>query len=130
MGILVVNGVEYISKDSIKSDYIHVDLIEAKMAEKYDGMQYVLIRSKSAGVFVGYLSSYEDQQAIVRCARRIYYWDGAATVSQLAIDGTSKPDKCKFPEAVDKITVEEVIEVIPMTQKAKDSILSVRDWKE
>lgn len=32
----------------------------------------------------------------MRNVRRIWYWEGANTLSQLAVDGTQLPDKCKF----------------------------------
>jgi hypothetical protein len=43
-------------------------------------------------------------------------------LSQLATDGTSKPTNCKFPCEVDKIELLQVIEIIPITDKAKTSI--------
>ncbi|MCK4328755.1 hypothetical protein KAX02_02825 [candidate division WOR-3 bacterium] len=63
-------------------------------------------------------------------ARRIWYWDGAASLSQLAMEGVSKPESCKFPCEVTKITLTEAIEIIPCTQKAIDSIRSVKIWKK
>ena len=61
--------------------------------------------------------------------RRIWYWDGAASISQLAIDGTSKPNDCKFPAPVKEITILDVIEIIPCTEKAEASIKAVREWQ-
>lgn len=66
----------------------------------------------------------------MRDARRMWRWAGAASLSQLAADGTSKPDECKFPVAVDKVTLTEAIEIIPITRKAKESIEEVPVWKE
>lgn len=54
----------------------------------------------------------------------------AASLSQLATDGTSAPDKCQFPVPVDKVTLTEVIEIIPITAKAKKSIEEVPVWKK
>ena len=59
----------------------------------------------------------------------MWMWAGAASLSQLATDGTSKPNRCKFPCKVDEVTLTEVIEIIPMTQKAIDSIEAVPVWK-
>ena len=100
-----------------------------KMAEKLNGMDYCLVRTYSAGVFAGYLESLEGKRAAVRKARRIWYWEGAASLSQLALDGTSNPKGCKFPEEVDRVTLTEVIEIIPTTEKAKKSIEDVPVWK-
>lgn len=100
-----------------------------KMAEKLNGMEYCMVRTCSAGVFAGYLESIEGTFVVLRKARRIWYWSGAASLSQLAIDGTNDPKGCKFPEEVDRVTLTEAIEIIPITEKAKRSINEVPVWK-
>jgi len=94
-----------------------------------EGMKYCLVRTHSAGVFAGYIEYRKDQEVVLREARRIWYWEGAATLSQLAQSGTSLPEKCKFPEPVDRITVFNVIEILDCTDRAKKSIDSVPIWK-
>jgi len=91
---------------------------------------YVICRTYSAGVQAGYLEKRKGKEVTLINSRRIYYWDGAATLSQLAMDGTSKPDNCKFPCAVNKIDLTEVIEIISCTDKAKKSIEDVKTWQE
>jgi hypothetical protein len=59
----------------------------------------------------------------------MWYWDGAASLSQLATDGTTKPLNCKFPCEVDRVELLQVIEIIPITEKAKESISGVPIWK-
>jgi len=90
--------------------------------------RYCMVRTYSAGVFAGTIETLEGKVAKLTNARRIYYWDGAATLSQLATDWTSKPEKCKFPVAVDEVILTQVIEIIPITDKAKASIDSVAVW--
>lgn len=90
---------------------------------------YVIIRTYSAGVFAGYLENREGKEVTLREARRLWYWDGAASLSQLAVDGVSVPEKCKFPIAVDKIILTEAIEIISVTDKAHKSIDGVPIWK-
>lgn len=116
---IVINGVEYVRADSIPN----------VPAEPLDGMPYCMVRTYSAGVFAGYIESREGKEATLRNARRIWYWDGAASLSQLATDGTSKPKNCKFPCPVDRVTLTEVIEIIPITEKAKKSIEEVPVWQ-
>jgi len=99
-------------------------------ATTLDEMEYVLVRTYSAGVFVGYLEKREGQEVVLRQARRLWYWSGAASLSQLSIDGVSDPDNCKFPEAVDMVVLLEVIEILPVTDKAKESINQVPVWKK
>ena len=91
--------------------------------------QYVLVRTYSAGVFTGYLKSRKGKEVELEKARRIWYWDGAASLSQLAMEGTSKPENCKFPCEVDSIILTEAIEIINMTEKAKKSIEEVKEWR-
>lgn len=118
---VTINGKEYILKDSVQNN---------SKAESKDGLEYKLVRCQNSGVFAGYLKSLNDRQAVILEARRIWYWSGAASLSQLAIDGTSKPNDCKFPEAVSKITVTDCIEVLDVTAKAKTSIDSVKIWRQ
>jgi hypothetical protein len=91
----------------------------------------VMVRSESAGVFYGTPVEINLAEGWVKMknARRVWYWDGAASLSQLATEGTSKPKGCKFPIAVPEITVGKVIEIIPMTKQAIESLNSVQVWK-
>lgn len=91
---------------------------------------YVIVRTYSAGVFAGNMESRKGKEVVLKNARRIWYWDGAASLSQLAQEGTAKPDKCKFPCAVDQITLMEAIEILSVTPKAKKSIEGVPVWKQ
>ena len=91
--------------------------------------KYVIVRGDRSGVFAGHLKSKEGREVTLTYCRRIWYWDGAASISQLATDGTSKPENCKFPCPVDSVTLTEVIEIIPITEKAKKSIEGVVVWK-
>lgn len=121
---IIIDGIEYVRKDSIKAEKGYYPVFNP------DGMEYCMVRTYSAGVFAGYMESRNGKEAILRDARRIWKWAGAATLSQLATDGTSDPQNCKFPCAVDKVTLTEVIEIITMTKKAKKSIEEVPVWKE
>ena len=89
----------------------------------------VIIRGNKSGVEFGELVAQEGQEVTLKNARRIWYWEGAASLSQLAKDGTSKPDDCKFTVFVDSITIFDVIEIIPCTDKAIKSIEEVKEWK-
>jgi hypothetical protein len=92
-------------------------------------MNMKLVRSKSAGVFFGEVVNIDGQTVEMRNARRVWYWSGAASLSQLAVDGTSDPKNCKFPVAV-SVTVFEVIEIIDMTEKAINSLSGVKIWEK
>ena len=91
--------------------------------------RYCMIRTQSAGVFAGTLKEREGSEALATNARRIWYWEGAATLSQLAESGTVSPNKCKFPEAVSEVLLVGVIEVIPISEKAAETIAQVPVWQ-
>ncbi len=92
--------------------------------------KYCMVRSKSAGVFAGTVEKRDGGEVLLSNARRIWYWDGAASLSQLATEGTSKPMNCKFPAPVDEVLLLEVIEIIPITTAAAESIAGVQGWKK
>ena len=88
-----------------------------------------IVRTYSAGVFFGVVESRKGKEVVLRDARRLWYWSGAASLSQLAIDGTNNPGQCKFPEAVSHIELMQAIEVIDCTPKARASIEAVNPWR-
>ena len=92
-------------------------------------LKYVIVRTYSAGVFAGYLVSKKGKEVELKQSRRLWYWKGAASLSQLAIDGVSCPNECKFPEALAQHFVTEAIEIIPVTEKARKCIEAVPTWK-
>lgn len=89
---------------------------------------HVIVRARFAGVFAGTLKSRNGQEVVLENARRIWYWAGAASISELAVLGTSKPEKCKFPSPVPEVLIFETIEVIPTTEAARKSIEEVPVW--
>ena len=92
-------------------------------------MEYVIVRTYSAGVFAGFLYSRKGQEVVLKKARRLWQWKGAASLSQLAVDGVAEPQACKFPTAVDEILLLQAIEIIPCTDTARKSIEGVQIWK-
>ena len=111
---IIVNGVAYVPKN--------------EDAKRLGDKPYVIVRTYSAGVFAGWLERREGKEGTIRHARRIWYWSGAASLSQLAMHGPSDPDGCKFPCEVDKIEVTEIIEVLSVTEKARTKIKDVPVW--
>lgn len=88
-----------------------------------------IIRTYSAGVFFGEIVSRDGKEAVLKDAVRIWYWDGAASLSQMAMEGVKKPDKCKFSVPVDRTTVTEVIEILDCTDAAIANLEAVPVWK-
>ena len=95
---------------------------------------YKVVRSYGAGVFYGIVESRADLKSglsvVMRDARRIYYWSGAATLSQLSVEGVKDPINCKFPQKVDSVELMNVIEILDLTDDAKASLDGVPVWKK
>jgi hypothetical protein len=90
--------------------------------------RYVIVRTYSAGVFAGVFASRKGREVVLKNARRLWYWAGAASLSELAQRGTSSPGRCKFPCPVDHIELLEAIEIIEVTLQARGSIEGVPIW--
>ena len=91
--------------------------------------KYYIIRTDRAGVFAGNIKERNGDEVTLINARRLWYWDGAATLSQLAVEGVKRPQNCKFTITVPEITVLGVIEIIPCTTMAETCIKKVSEWK-
>jgi hypothetical protein len=117
---ITIDGIVYVPESEVKT----------QKAEDLNGMPYVIVRTYSAGCFAGYLAKRKGKEATVKNARRLWYWSGAASLSQLAVDGTSDPSNCKFPCEVPTVDLTEVIEILETTEKAKESINSVKIWEK
>lgn len=100
-----------------------------KKAAKSAG-KYVIVRTYSSGVFAGTLVSRKGQEVVMKNARRIWYWRGAASLSQLAVDGTSDPGGCQFPVEVPRVELLNAIEILDVTERARKSIAEVPVWKK
>ena len=91
---------------------------------------YCIVRTYSAGVFAGIVKSRNGKEVLMENARRLWYWSGAASLSQLALEGTKNPAGCKFPAAVPSVLLTEAIEIIPASAEAVKSIEGVPVWKK
>ena len=111
--------------DSLKE---RISIAEAGSAQRPVSPDAVIIRSVDSGVWLGNISETSGSTVSMTNARRLWWWEGAATLSQLAMEGTNKPNLCKFPCVVEKVTVLGVCEIIPVTQKALDSLNAVAVW--
>lgn len=112
---IILDGVKYVKKDSIR-----------QMPENVDDMEYCVIRTYSAGVHIGYLKKRDGQEVDLINSRRLWSWTEAASLSQVAIDGCKSE---KFAIKLPKIILTDVIEVIPCTEKAKNKLEAIKEWK-
>lgn len=91
---------------------------------------YYIVRGDRSGVFFGHIKERNGREVTMTEVRRLWYWDGAASISQLAESGTSKPRNCKFTVTVDEVLVLDAIEIDECTDNAVKSIRGVVEWKE
>lgn len=99
--------------------------------EKMEGFigKKVIVRGDRSGVFFGTLAERNGREVMLNDCRRLWYWDGAASISQLAAEGTVKPNACKFTMTVKEIAILDVIEIIPCTEEASKVIEGVSVWR-
>lgn len=95
---------------------------------------YVIVRGKNVGVHAGYLAEDERDRMVLRDARRIWHWRAAATLSGLAVHGTSRPQDCKFGAPVPRQELRGLdtmgdYEVIHCTPEGRASIEGVPPWR-
>jgi len=97
------------------------------MSEK----KFVICRTYSAGVFAGNLESQSDdgKRVVLTDARRLWYWKGAASLSELAVRGVKYPEECKFPVAVPRVELTESVEILDVSPEAEACIKAVPEWK-
>ena len=120
MDKIEINGKEYVLASSVK----------AGKRESVANKKFVMCRTYSAGVFAGHMKSRDGKEVILQDAIRIWYWNGAASLSQLAMQGTNKPADCKFAVPVDEVILTECIEILPITKEAEASIKGVTPWEK
>ena len=89
----------------------------------------VIIRADRAGVFYGTIVRKDGDEVELKDCRRIWYWNGAASNSELAVSGVKRSGGNKFSVIVESITILGVIEIIPCTEEAIKSIESIPVWK-
>lgn len=96
------------------------------MAEKN---QKYIIRCDRAGVFYAEIAARRplEKEADLANARKIHYWDGAAAVEQIAMDGVDA--RSRLTVTVPFMTVMDPIQVIQCTDKAIASLDAVKEWR-
>lgn len=92
--------------------------------------EFYIVRGDRSGVFFGNIKERNGREVVMTNVRRLWYWDGANSISQLAQCGTVRPSNCKFTVTVDEITILDVIEIDKCTRAAVESIMGVEEWKK
>ena len=91
--------------------------------------QYYIVRADRAGVFFGKIKDRSATDVTMTDVRKLWYWDGACGVEQIAMEGVTRPDECKFTVTVTEMVIAYPIQIIPCTEKAVEIIRGVKEWK-
>ena len=117
---ITIDNVNYVRENSLNSP-------------KTDGLELVIVRSYGAGVFYGYLKEQKSELNGVNVtllkSKRIYYWAGACSLTQLALEGSNKQSECKITDSIDSHQIMNVVEILPLTNKASANLNEVALWK-
>lgn len=83
--------------------------------------KYVVVRTYAAGVHVGVLKDYDyiTRHAVLTDSRRIWSWEGAFTLSAVAVDGITG-GRIAIP--LDEIMIAQVEEIIPCSSVAESNL--------
>lgn len=109
---MTINGEQWIKKTTV---------------DKKDGLTLCIVRTYSAGVFLAYID-YESetyQNVTLVDSIRIWKWDGAFTLTNLAVVGTTKPNCCRFSIPIQEQKVNRVIEKLPVSEEALKTLEEV-----
>lgn len=91
--------------------------------------QKYIVRCDRSGVFYGEIEKRDGQDVVMKNARCLWRWCGAASLMQMALEGVKQPKNCKFTVTVDSLEVLDAIEILPCTDAAVKSIEAVKPWK-
>ena len=117
---LKIDDIEYVRKDTTQ-----------KLAEPVNGLKYCVIRTYSAGVHIGYVKEFGEkapQHAKLINSRRLHYWNGAASLSQVAMDGVGSSSRIAVE--IPEIELTDVIEVITCSEKSAEFFKGAKVWKK
>jgi hypothetical protein len=93
-------------------------------------MEKYIIRGDRSGVFYGEIAERNGREVTIKDCRRLWYWSGAASLSQMALEGVKNPRDCKFTVTVPELVVLDAIELIACSDVASKSIEGVPVWKK
>lgn len=118
--VISIDGVDYIRKDDIVSS----------PGYNTDGLPCVIVScgSNGGGIHFGFLKSKVGDQVVLVGSRRVQYWNGAASISEMAVRGVSKPQDCRFGPITPEITLPHIVELIPISTKAQANLFGVAVW--
>ena len=106
----IISVLEEGNSDSVSAG-IHSHLID----------KFVIIRTYAAGMHIGILKEFDAKNLCVRLSksRRIWQWEGAFTLSEIANNGIKDG---KLSDFLDDIIVTQVCEIIPTSSASQKNL--------
>ena len=106
---IIIDGTTYVPK--------------TESVQNMEWLTYCIVRTYSAWVWAWYVDFDSfDLWRYVYEARRLWRWDSQFTLSELSQTWVRNKENCKFAVSVPKVWLTQIIEVIPCTESAKESI--------
>jgi hypothetical protein len=107
-------------------------VVMAAKKKKSEG-KYVLARCQLAGMHIGTIESQDAEFLTLVGARRIWYWKGAASASEIALSGMRREchDQNKVSVEVPRVRLRQfdVIELLDVTAEARGNLAEIKPWK-
>lgn len=91
--------------------------------------KYYIVRGNRSGLFAGNIAERNGQEVKLINVRRLWYWEGACSISEIALRGVQRPENCKFTVELEEMTITDAIEIIPATKEAETNIKEVTVWE-
>ncbi len=89
-----------------------------------------IVRTDRAGVFYGEIKSKTKNSITMTNVRKIFYWDGACAVEELALNGTSKPNNCKLTVIIPEMEIASPIQILPCSKNSVEILNAIPIWKK
>jgi Domain of unknown function (DUF6948) len=101
---------------------------DSKEIKRIKVSNVTLVRTISAGVHFGIVKKHKGKEVTLVNARRLWFWSGACSLSQVAVDGVNLSES-KISVTVPEIILTEAIELISMTDAASKQMMEAEPWK-
>ena len=92
--------------------------------------QMYIVRTDRAGVFYGEVKSKTKDSIVMTNVRKVFYWDGACAVEELALNGSTNPNNCKLTVIIPEMEIASPIQIIPCSSKSCEILNSIAIWKK
>ena len=91
--------------------------------------KYYIVRGDRSSVFCGHIVERNGQEVTMTDARRIWSWEGACSLSQMANEGVKRPNECRFSGPVDELLILDAVEILTCTTAAAENLRAVPEWR-